>query len=200
MQQIEQTGSLVVRQQKEWGEILSGFETRNKYIVLDDSGQTLGYAAEVAGSLLARLFLKAMRPFTIAVADPDGEIVLQITRPFRFYFHTAEVTDKDGIVIGHVERQFSWLRRVYIVKDENGAELFQLFGPILRPWTFEIQKDGETLGKITKKWSGLLKESFSDADNFGVEFPHSWEVKLKAISLGAVFLIDFVHFENTNSN
>jgi len=52
----------------------------------------------------------------------------------------------------------------------------------------------------TKKWSGLLKEGFTDADNFGVMFPKEWESKLKALFLGAVFLIDFVHFENKSNN
>ena len=48
----------------------------------------------------------------------------------------------------------------------------------------------------TRAWRGLLKEGFTDADNFGVTFPAQWDVKWKAISLGAVFLMDFVHFEN----
>ncbi len=41
-----------------------------------------------------------------------------------------------------------------------------------------------------------MKEGFTDADNFGVMFPADWDIKLKALFLGAVFLIDFVHFEN----
>ena len=54
----------------------------------------------------------------------------------------------------------------------------------------------QELGKITKKWSGLLKESVTDADNFGINFPKGIDLGKKAILLGAVFLIDFVHFEN----
>jgi len=49
---------------------------------------------------------------------------------------------------------------------------------------------------ILKKWTGLLKEGFTDADNFGVNFPSDWPVELKTLALGAVLLIDFVHFEN----
>jgi len=41
-----------------------------------------------------------------------------------------------------------------------------------------------------------MKEGFTDADSFGVTFPADWDVELKALLLGAVFLIDFVHFEN----
>ena len=94
-----------------------------------------------------------------------------------------------------LQSSFSLLRRLYSVMDRHGQELFELFGPILHPWTFEIRKEGVVYGKITKKWSGLLKEGFTDADNFGVTFPAEWADKVKALFLGAVFLIDFVHFE-----
>jgi hypothetical protein len=130
----------------------------------------------------------------------DGEAVLRVVRPFRFYFHRAEVIDSQGQSLGAIERRFSILRRIYSVLDSSGQEVFQLFGPILHPWTFEIRSEGIEYGKITKKWSGLVKESFTDADNFGVVFPEEWDVKLKALFLGAVFLIDFVHFEDKGND
>ena len=84
--------------------------------------------------------------------------------------------------------------------DASGQDTYQLFGPLLHPWTFEIRRGDQDLGKITKKWSGIMKEGFTDADNFGVTFPASWDFTLKAVFLGAVFLIDFVHFENKGNN
>jgi len=196
VERLSSITGLMVSQQKEWGEILTGFETKNRYAILDMSGSRLYLAAEEAGSTLLRWFLKAMRPFTIAVLTEDGQVVLRIKRPFRFYFHRAEVLDSRGQSLGVLERRFSVLRRIYSVLDNSGHEIFQLFGPILHPWTFQIRNNGVEYGKITKKWSGLLKEGFTDADNFGVTFPAEWDVKLKALFLGAVFLIDFVHFEN----
>jgi uncharacterized protein YxjI len=197
VEQLSSIGGLVVCQQKEWGEIVTGFETRNRYAVSDESGRGLYLAAEQEGSTLLRWFLKALRPFTIAILKPDGQPVLRVTRPFRFYFHRAEVADWQGTQLGAIERRFSILRRVYSVFDNSGREIYRLFGPLLHPWTFEIRSDRGEHGKITKKWSGLLKEGFTDADNFGVVFPADWGVKLKALFLGAVFLIDFVQFENT---
>jgi uncharacterized protein YxjI len=196
MDRLSPLAGLVISQQKEWGEILTGFETRNKYLVSDTEGNRLYLAAEEAGSLLLRLLLKARRPFTIRVFTGDQQEVLRVRRPFRFYFHQAEVLDSQGQSLGVIEKRFSLVRRVYAVTDERGQEIAQLFGPLLRPWTFQIRSDGQTHGKIAKKWSGLLKEGFSDADNFGVQFPATWDVRRKALFLGAVFLIDFVHFEN----
>jgi len=196
MEALSSVNGLVVSQQKEWGEILTGFETKNRYMISDTLGNRVCTAAEEAGSTLLRLFLKALRPFTIAVLSEDGQVVLRVKRPFRFYFHRAEIVDSQGQSLGVIERRFSVLRRIYSVLDVSGHEVFQLFGPILHPWTFQIKKNGVEYGKITKKWSGLLKEGFTDADKFGVMFPAEWDVKLKALFLGAVFLIDFVHFEN----
>lgn len=45
------------------------------------------------------------------------------------------------------------------------------------------------IGRISKQWSGLLKEVFTDTDNFGIQFPLDMDVKMKAVLLGACFLI-----------
>ena len=196
---FETVSGLVVSQKKEWGEILTGFETKNRYIVMAQNGTEMFYAAEASGSLMLRLILKALRPFTIFVTKPGGQSVLHVERPFRFYFHEINVYGHNGLLLGRVKRRFSFLRRIYSVFDANGNQIFQLFGPILHPWTFEILKGDTEIGKITKKWSGLLKEGFTDADNFGILFPENLPTNQKAILLGAVFLIDFVHFENTGN-
>ena len=200
MDELSSISGLVVSQRKEMGEILTGFETRNRYTILDASGRSLYRADEEGGNTLVRWFMKALRPFTITVSTNSGQMVLSVVRPFRFYFHRAEIFGSGGQPLGAVERRFSVLRRIYSVYDRSGHEVFQLFGPLLRPWTFHIKSDGVEHGKITKKWSGLLKESFTDADNFGVIFPAEWRAELKAVFLGAVFLIDFVHFENKGSD
>jgi uncharacterized protein YxjI len=200
MEKLKSISSVIVSQQKEWGEILSGFETKNKYVVSDMSGNRMYLAAEEAGSTLLRLFLKALRPFTLVVLTESNQVVLRVIRPFRFYFHRAEIVDSQGKSLGVIQKRFSLLRRIYSVLNSSGKEVFQLLGPILHPWTFNIKNNDVEYGKITKKWSGLLKEGFTDADNFGVVFPKEWDIKLKALFLGAVFLIDFVHFENKGNS
>ena len=76
MRSLESVGGLAVSQKKEWGEILTGFEGANKYVVSDERGTELFYAVEEQGSLLARLFLKAYRPFAIDVLNRRGETLL----------------------------------------------------------------------------------------------------------------------------
>lgn len=201
MENLSSINALLVRQRKEWGEILTGFEQKNKYIVTDASGRELYAAVEEGGSLLLRWFLKALRPFEINVYTLlDSRLVLRLKRPFRFFFHELDIMDAHGRKLGSVQRRFALIRRIYSVLDTTGKEIFQLYGPILHPWTFEIRKNDNEYGKITKKWSGLFKEGFTDADNFGVTFPASWDAEVKSLFLGAVFLMDFVHFENRGNS
>lgn len=50
-------------------------------------------------------------------------------------------------------------------------------------------KDGNPVGRISKQWTGLIKESLTDTDNFGINFPMDLDVRMKAVLLGACFLI-----------
>lgn len=49
--------------------------------------------------------------------------------------------------------------------------------------------EGIQIGNITKQWSGLVREMFTDADSFSINFPMDLAVELKAILLGACILI-----------
>lgn len=198
MDAIANAASLVVQQKKQWGEILADFEQRNKYLVSDPAQGDLFAAVEEGGSMLARQFLRGMRPFEMRVVGLDGTPALLLRRPFTWYFHELEIRDAQSKVLGRVRREFSWLRRVYAVRDAAGREAYRLYGPVFHPWTFEIRSGERTVGRIVKKWSGVAKETFTKADNFGVTFPAGCSAELKATLLGAVFLIDFVHFERSD--
>ena len=194
MEKLQQADTLVVQQKKEWGEILTGFETRNKYSVMNASGEQLYWAGEES-SFLARLFLKAHRPYRIHILSPEGNTTLKLTKPFCFYFHEMDVEDSHGRKLGTVKREFSIVNRRFAVVDPMGNDIYKIFGPLFHPWTFRILRSNVEVGKIAKKWSGLAKEIFTSADNFNVVFPQGVEVDHKALLLGALFLIDMLHFE-----
>jgi len=43
---------------------------------------------------------------------------------------------------------------------------------------------GQPVAKISKKWGGLFKEMFTDADTFAISFDRPLDPKLKAVLLG----------------
>jgi uncharacterized protein YxjI len=193
---------LSVRQRKNWMEIITSFDARNKYVVYDEGGNPVFNVEEQGsgfGSIMKRLFLRNMRPFTSHVDDLAGQgQLLVLKKPFRFIFHRLEIRDPAGNLLGAIQKRWTWFRRKYTVEGPNGQEIATLFGPFFRPWTFKILLPGNNteVGLIQKKWSGLLKEAFSDADNFWVDFAQITDPQLRAVLFAATVLIDIVHFEN----
>jgi uncharacterized protein YxjI len=191
---------LTVRQRKRWVEILLSLEARNQYDVLDQTQRPVLHVREEGSGLLAflkRVLLGPSRPFTATVTDPaQGAVWMRLRRPFRFLFHRLEVQAADGSPAGAIEKRWSWVRRIYQVEDAQGRVVAELFGPVLRPWTFEIRVRGQPRGAIRKRWSGLGKEVFTDADDFGVELG-SLEPDLRVLAFAATVLLDVVHFERS---
>lgn len=54
------------------------------------------------------------------------------------------------------------------------------------------------IGKIRKVYCGFIKEMMTDADNFSIEFPADLSINAKSTLVAALFLIDFMFFENNN--
>jgi len=194
---------LLVRQKKEWGEILIGFESRNRFEIFDEAGRTAGFAAEEGtgiGQIFLRNFLGRMRAAKVHIYNGGGEDVGRGEKPFRFYFHRMEVFDGQE-KIGAIQRKFSILHRLFTVEDASGQEVLQIKSPFFRIWTFKLLVDGQEVGRISKKWGGILREAFTDADTFGVEFSHpKLPQTVKKLLLVAVFLVDFVCFEGNSKS
>lgn len=195
---IAQAETVRVRQKIEWGEVLTGFQVRNRYLIDDGFERVTLRAEEVAnglGGFASRQFFKAKRPFLIQIFDQLGNAVLEVRRPWRFLFSRAEVRDGRGATIGVVQQRWAWFARRYTLEDPFGRELAELHGPFFRPWTFQVQVNGRTSGFIRKKWVGLGKETMTNADTFRLELGPSLDRTLRTLCVAATLLIDYVHFE-----
>lgn len=191
--------SLVVKQKKEMLEVFTNFETKNQYVVLTPEGAEAFYVAEVgsgAGEFLSRAFLKNSRPFTMNVMSPQGAVELILRRPWTWFFSELHLTDGNGQPIGSIQQKFKFFGRLFHVIDAGGQPVCEIQGPFFKPWTFNVAVQGQQVGQISKKWSGLMKEAFTDADTFGVQFGPSMPENHRALILAATFLIDFLYFED----
>ena len=189
---------VMIHQAKEWGEILLGFESKNRFEVRDLQGGLLGYAAEEAqgfGQWMLRNLFGRCRKATIHVYDLVGKRLGRGEKPFRWYFHRMEVFDGER-KIGAVQRKWSILHRVFAVENASGQEVMELRSPFFHPWTFTLTFQGSEAGVIRKKWGGFLTEIFTDADVFGLEVKPHIPVEVRKLLLVATFLVDFTCFEN----
>lgn len=194
---LDQADTLKVRQRVDVVEAAFGFQVRNRYTIDAGEGRHL-FAFELGGRLwgwLVRQILKTKRPFRMEIRDEEDRPFLRFRRPFRFIFDRLEIRDPQDRLLGAVRRRLTLLRRIYVVEDSRGMSVAELYGPIMKPWTFEIRVRDRVEGHIRKLWSGLGKEMFTGADNFQVSFGPGIESRHRPLYLGATFLIDYLHFE-----
>ncbi|HBC43041.1 MAG TPA: hypothetical protein DCZ88_14440 [Pseudanabaena sp.] len=202
LQALAQANAIYVRQKFEIAEIF-GFETRNRYQIQTEDGQQFGYCAEPKvgfGDAIMRQFFGHWRVFNIVGTDMDNQQVFRAHHPFRWFFQRLDVFGAGDRPVGSLQQRFAWLNKKFDFLDTRGRVIMTMTSPFWKIWTFPIQKNGRDVSIIEKKWSGLSKEIFTDADNFRVRFIDG---KLTAderllLLTGAVF-IDLLYFETKAS-
>ena len=193
---IANYSELMIRQRVERLEAITGFETANRYTVMTPQGDELLHAQEES-STLSRIFLRAHRPLTLRVSDLQGNDVLVASRSFFWFFAHLHVSDPSGRHLGSLRRRFSFPSRKLSVEGPGGQPIAEIRGPLMKPKTFMIYQREREVARVTKQWSGLLKEVFTDADTFKLEINDRTLGKdVALIMLAAAFAIDLDFFES----
>jgi uncharacterized protein YxjI len=194
---LQTTTEIMVVQRKELAELF-GFETRNKYAI-EVNGMPFAFAAEQGKGgldILARLFLGHWRSFEIHFFDSARNLVFRALHPFRFFFQRLEIATADGRPIGAIQQRFAFFSKRFDVLDPNDAVLLTVSSPLWRPWTFAFERNGAEVARIEKKWSGLLKEAFTDADRFRILMPRpELTLEERMLVLAAAVFVDLQYFE-----
>jgi uncharacterized protein YxjI len=195
---------LHVQQVLEGFEVALGFETRNKYRILDENMKPLAYAAEDNNGWfghLGRVMLKHWRTFTINIYSHERELMYKAKFPFRWFFKTLILEERHGKTIGRLEQRFGIIYKKFDVFDPYGVLLAEIRSPIFKAWTFEFKDRGRKLGTVQKKWSGALTEIFTDKDNFVVSYAQpDLTFETKAMMLATCLMVDIVYFENNQGS
>ncbi|XP_020836606.1 phospholipid scramblase 1 isoform X2 [Phascolarctos cinereus] len=213
LEYLTQIDQLLIHQQVELLEALTGFETNNRYAISNSFGQRVYFAVE-ENDCCTRNCCGNLRPFIIKILDNTGREVITFDRPFRcvscFYpccLQQLEIQSPPGVPIGYITQNWHPFLPKFTVLNEHHQEVLKIQGPCIvcrccADVDFDIKSLNEqtTVGKITKQWTGIIKETFTDADNFAIQFPLDLDVKMKAVMLGACFLIDFMFFEHGGSS
>jgi len=171
----------------------AGLETANKYRIKNSLGQNVFKAKEDTDCCM-RIVCGPIRPFDMIIKDNADREVMHLNRPYRCQsccfpccLQTLEISSPPGQTIGYVNQLWTCIKPKFEVTDGDGNRALVIVGP----WCtyscagdveFKIMTPDENVevGRISKKWSGLLKEAFTDTDNFGITFPMDLDVRAKA--------------------
>ncbi|EFP01127.1 CRE-SCRM-1 protein [Caenorhabditis remanei] len=212
---------IMVHQIKELIEIVTDWETKNKYVLKNANGEQCYYAFEESGCC-ERQCCGPNRGFVMHVVDNFKREVLTIKREFKCCgggcygcFACVGCCQQECVVetpsmgvLGIIRQRCGFMSSNYDVCDGDGNVIFQIDGPCCcmlcgcqdKEFPIKTANNGTVVGAITKKWGGCFREAFTDADTFAVNFPGDLDVKLKGVLLGATFLIDFMEFEQQSQN
>lgn len=198
---VTESPQIVLKQRREAIELL-GVEMRNTYDILLKDGQSIGSTTEVKSSffaMLVRQLFRHWRTFSLSIVDAQGQEVIKLHHPFRFYFQRLEVTTPDGRTVGIMEKQFSILRRVFSITTDPLSLPIMMSSKMLSLWAFPFTRGGREVASISKQWGGALKEMFLDADTFGVQIiDPSLTADERILLLAAAIFIDINYFEGNN--
>jgi hypothetical protein len=200
---------LFIKQDIELQEAVFGCETKNKYKVKNSQGKIIFMAKEET-DCCTRNCCGHRRPIELSIMKSDEVEVIHLSRPLACnscfcpcWLQSIEVQAPPGTPVGSVVQDWSIVIPKFRILDADGETKLHIKGPFCKSsccGSVEFQvlaKDGSTeVGKISKEWGGLLREGFTDADNFGIKFPSDLDVRMKAVVLGALFLIDLMYFED----
>jgi hypothetical protein len=220
LEYLSNIDQLLIHQQIEIFEALTGIETNNRYQIKNTLGQQVYFAGEESGSCM-RQCCGPQRSFTMHITDNFGEEVIRVRRDFKCVCGCnccaglsccsmeIAVEAPVGQIIGFVRQMRSCMQPIYAIQDAQSQTLLVIHGPsCICPGPCDVgdqefvviaPDSGQEIGKISKQWAGFAQEYFTDADNFGVSFPQDMDVRVKATLVGAVFLIDFMFFENNEA-
>lgn len=183
---------------------MTGLETNNRYDILNTMGQPIFKAIEINNCCFLNC-CGSYRCFHMKILNNAGMEVMHLERPLRcngscFPFcccgQEMKVYSPPGQLIGRIVQNISFCGARFEIRDENDQPQLRVNGPCcvfdfcgnVDFRVLPLETDTQ-IGVVTKQWSGLAKEAFTDADNFGVCFPIDLEVRMKALLMAQIILI-----------
>ncbi|XP_046673260.1 phospholipid scramblase 2-like isoform X1 [Homalodisca vitripennis] len=212
LEYLTSVDQLLVHQKVELCEALIGYETCNKFVIKNSLGQQVFYAAEES-DCCSRNFCGPLREFRMTILDNFNQEVMSMDRPFGCgpccfpcCLQEIKVYAPPGCLAGTVKQNWTLWKPSFQIKNAEGETVLTIEGPCWMCSCYHdvnykvLSNEKEIVGKITKQWGGLLREAFTDSDNFCISFPMDLDVRIKAVMLGACVLIDMMYYESPNNS
>jgi uncharacterized protein YxjI len=171
-------------------------ELTNEYKILDEAGSQIGSIREEGQSKAKKVlrFVSSLDQFMthkLSVYDAEGRKVVELLRPRKIMKSTLQISDGAGRAVGKIVQQNVFGKKRFGLESESGELLGSINAENWRAWDFSIHDaNGAEVGRITKKWAGLLKEGFTTADNYVLNISGAVSPDLRLMMLGSAAGVD----------
>jgi uncharacterized protein YxjI len=147
-------------------------ELTNEYRVLDETGNEIGVIRQ-EGQSKARKLLRLVSSIDqflthrLSMYDAAGVKVLDIVRPAKVLKSRLQVLDGMGNERGWIVQENVMGKKHFSLQGSGGKSLGSINAENWRSWDFAIEdSSGSEVGRITKRWAGILREGFTTADRY----------------------------------
>jgi len=181
---------LVVRQRAKL------IEMNNEYAILDEQGAQIGKVRQEGQSKLKKVVrlvadVDQFLTHRLALYDADGSKVLELVRPAKIFKSTLQVNDGTGAPRGRIVQQNIVGKKRFALEDQSGRTIGSIDAENWRSWDFAVHDEqGLEVARISKKWSGALREIFTTADHYMVQVTGAPSKELRLLLVGAAAAID----------
>lgn len=172
------------------------FKLADTYDLLDTETQApLGQAIDEPAPWAKWLRLavdKRYLPTTVNVyAQGSGQPLVSIHKKPALFRTRLVVSDGQGRPLVFMRSKLISLGGAFMLEDAQGRQIGELKGD-WKGWDYAATLEGRTVGRVTKKWAGILKEAFTNADQYLVQAERAQDLPLM---LGMAMAVDRVFKE-----
>uniref|UniRef100_A0A4W5MKH0 Phospholipid scramblase n=1 Tax=Hucho hucho TaxID=62062 RepID=A0A4W5MKH0_9TELE len=186
LEYLTQIDQLLVHQKVNLAEVVLDWEVTDNYIVMNSVGQQVFAVAEENDSCTLQ-FCCPDRPFTLHIQDNLGQEVMTLIRPLRCdsccfpcCLQELEVPNPSGNPIGYVVQDWHPYLPKLTVQNKRREPQLKIQGACV----------------VCQCWSDVNFDVKS-LDETVVVGQINLDVKVKAVMLGACFLIDIMYFKKS---
>ena len=186
---------MIVKQKMKAMGILTDWESKNKYDISYSAGIGLFKATENSNTMTRQCF-GAYRTFEIVIEDLQGNVQICLTRLFDWCVQSMEVCSPPGNPIGSIKQEWTTIKPLFIVRDQEGNVAFIIEGT-KNEFRICYTRSEDNVEVIiytpdgSTRVGNIYKSKRGDYDDFAIFFPMKLDVKKKALLLSDAFLIDF---------
>ena len=171
-------------------------ELTNQYAIMDPEGSVLG-RVEQHGQSQVRKVMRFATDFDqflthrLTILDSSGMKVLTITRPAKIFKSRFEIEEGSGRRVGRIVQKNVFGKIQFEMTDATNSVVGAIKAENWRAWDFAIvdQHDRE-VGRIDKKFVGILNATFTPADNYVVDLTEELDGDRRALVLAAALAVD----------